>query len=422
MNPRTQNRYFVLAVGSVLVGVILLGIVVSTGATIAQTEATQQTSVASAHPSIEDVSYSGEGVVRVDDENAYAFQDEPATIAVDLDPGIPAKEYKVCLEGYPDQDDEDVESDPVELGCSELTPTKQSPATTTLEVDVEEWPEELVDEREYAFVIKTEEEQLIGTEEREVLRENRSIHVIEKEGDLSNNGLTNEEELQHGTDFTVSDTTRSGLNDHEEIHTYETDPLATDTDSDGIPDAIEVLIGTDPTDPRTTPLLLGVAAVPIMLLVGVSGMLLRRWRVIGPAPSGDPNGSAPPESGDVAATRGESVAGEQPTPPSGGEPPVDERPEADVPLTDKDRVLQILGQHSGRIRQQEIVSQTGWSKSKVSRLLSKMEDDEQISKISVGRENLITFDDAEPDAAKSPFDSPPDADSVSEAESDPEDE
>ncbi|WP_227134431.1 helix-turn-helix transcriptional regulator [Halorubellus salinus] len=73
-------------------------------------------------------------------------------------------------------------------------------------------------------------------------------------------------------------------------------------------------------------------------------------------------------------------------------------------LTDEDRVVSLLEDHGGRMRQVNIVDETGWSKSKVSMLLSDMEDDDQISKLRVGRENIISLDGHEPDVAGSPFD------------------
>ncbi|RXK49384.1 helix-turn-helix transcriptional regulator [Halorientalis pallida] len=73
-------------------------------------------------------------------------------------------------------------------------------------------------------------------------------------------------------------------------------------------------------------------------------------------------------------------------------------------LTDEDRVLSLLEDNGGRMKQANIVDETGWSKSKVSMLLSDMEDEEHISKLRVGRENIISLKGHEPDAAGSPFD------------------
>ncbi|WP_224449547.1 helix-turn-helix transcriptional regulator [Haloprofundus salilacus] len=73
-------------------------------------------------------------------------------------------------------------------------------------------------------------------------------------------------------------------------------------------------------------------------------------------------------------------------------------------LSDEDRVVSMLEDHGGRMRQVRIVEETDWSKSKVSMLLSEMEDEGLISKLRVGRENVISLDGHEPEATKSPFD------------------
>ncbi len=73
-------------------------------------------------------------------------------------------------------------------------------------------------------------------------------------------------------------------------------------------------------------------------------------------------------------------------------------------LSDEDRVLQLLRENGGRMKQVNIVEETGWSKSKVSMLLSDMEEDDQISKLRVGRENIVSLVGHEPDAAGSPHD------------------
>ena len=93
-----------------------------------------------------------------------------------------------------------------------------------------------------------------------------------------------------------------------------------------------------------------------------------------------------------------TIGGEQPGVSS--EPAVAE----EELLSDEDRVLQLLRDNGGRMKQVNIVEETGWSKSKVSMLLSDMEEDEQISKLRVGRENIVSLVGHEPDAAGSPHD------------------
>ncbi|WP_254530798.1 helix-turn-helix transcriptional regulator [Natrinema gelatinilyticum] len=72
-------------------------------------------------------------------------------------------------------------------------------------------------------------------------------------------------------------------------------------------------------------------------------------------------------------------------------------------LTDEDRVVKLIRKNGGRMKQVNIVDETGWSKSKVSMLLSDMEDEGTISKLRVGRENIISLEGFEPEATKSPF-------------------
>ena len=72
-------------------------------------------------------------------------------------------------------------------------------------------------------------------------------------------------------------------------------------------------------------------------------------------------------------------------------------------LTDEARVKKLLDENGGRMKQVNIVEETGWSKSKVSMLLSEMEDEGDISKLRVGRENIISLEGHEPDAAGSPL-------------------
>ncbi|MFP8953652.1 helix-turn-helix transcriptional regulator [Natrialbaceae archaeon A-arb3/5] len=72
-------------------------------------------------------------------------------------------------------------------------------------------------------------------------------------------------------------------------------------------------------------------------------------------------------------------------------------------LSDEGRVVQLLVKNGGEIRQHRITDETGWSKSKVSRLCSSMCDDGTVEKITVGRENVISLPEERPDeTARSP--------------------
>jgi len=62
-------------------------------------------------------------------------------------------------------------------------------------------------------------------------------------------------------------------------------------------------------------------------------------------------------------------------------------------LTDEDRVKHILDERGGRMKQSAIVEEFGWSKSKTSRVLSRMTDDGEVEKLRIGRENVIDLVD-----------------------------
>ncbi|RKD97375.1 helix-turn-helix transcriptional regulator [Halopiger aswanensis] len=78
------------------------------------------------------------------------------------------------------------------------------------------------------------------------------------------------------------------------------------------------------------------------------------------------------------------------------EPPTDEF------VTDRERIRQLVTENGGRMKQSRIVDSVDWSKAKVSRLLAELEDEGQITKLRLGRENLVCLPGHEPTASKSP--------------------
>jgi len=68
--------------------------------------------------------------------------------------------------------------------------------------------------------------------------------------DTDNDGLTNLQEFQAGTDPRNPDTDGDGVSDGEEIKRG-TNPLNADSDGDGLTDADEIRLGTDPLNPDT---------------------------------------------------------------------------------------------------------------------------------------------------------------------------
>lgn len=77
-------------------------------------------------------------------------------------------------------------------------------------------------------------------------------------------------------------------------------------------------------------------------------------------------------------------------------------PDREEFITDRERVRQLLQENDGRMRQSAIVDSVDWSKAKVSRLLADLEEDGQVTKLRLGRENLVCLPGHEPTASKSP--------------------
>ncbi len=74
-----------------------------------------------------------------------------------------------------------------------------------------------------------------------------SIDKYDENDDPDDDGVTNKDELKHGTDPTNPDTDGDGLNDYDEVEKYKTNPTLTDTDGDKLNDGDEVLqYHTDP--------------------------------------------------------------------------------------------------------------------------------------------------------------------------------
>lgn len=117
-------------------------------------------------------------------------------------------------------------------------------------------------------------------------------------------------------------------------------------------------------------------------------------------PAADAGNATPAPSDTDAASAG--TASTDSSEDDGGDA-TDALPEEPV-LSDEQRVVSLLDSEGGRMRQAEIVERTGWSKSKVSMQLSEMEADGTVSKLRVGRENIVSLAGHEPDAAGSPFD------------------
>ncbi|WP_435346668.1 DUF7343 domain-containing protein [Haloarchaeobius sp. HRN-SO-5] len=196
--------------------------------------------------------------------------------------------------------------------------------------------------------------------------------------DTDGDGLLDGPEVdEHGTDPLDEDTDGDGLLDGPEVDEHGTNPLVVDSDGDFLGDSTEASVGTWPTSPMDS------IALAVVVLVG-AGIVFRRPLyavVIEKLP-------APPVDDPVQrVVEGESVPERRPSPSA----PV-EGVESEI-LTDEDRVLKLLQEYSGPMPQKRVAEQTDWSASKVSRLLSRMDEEGTITKITIGRENIIKLAD-----------------------------
>jgi len=125
--------------------------------------------------------------------------------------------------------------------------------------------------------------------------------------------------------------------------------------------------GTGGTSGDTGPLV-GVVAL-VVLAVGGLGWYLLRGRS---RPAGDGDEAA---AGDGAATAGTG----------GAEEPPEEL------LSNEERVLRLLEDNSGRIKQQRIAEQFDWTDAKTSQVVGSLREDDAVETFRIGRENVVTL-------------------------------
>ncbi|WP_257300327.1 hypothetical protein [Haloarchaeobius sp. FL176] len=247
--------------------------------------------------------------------------------------------------------------------------------------------------------------------------------------DSDEDGLTDGAELSNSTDPLKPDTDDDGLDDGREV-ALGSDPLSPNTDDDGIDDRKEVALGLDPTKQDTdgdmldddteralgtnpksawTPLFLGGGGITLLFVIGV---VLRRseWSSGTVLDDGDTQFTLPDwvsnyvrdhEPDEPRAVSAESESAVATDREAIEEESTDDSSPDDRIWTDRDEVLALVQEHDGRLKQRDVVENTDWSESKVSRTLSAMEEDNQISRLEIGREKIVTLYDEEPDVFSS---------------------
>lgn len=70
-------------------------------------------------------------------------------------------------------------------------------------------------------------------------------------------------------------------------------------------------------------------------------------------------------------------------------------------LPDEDQILRLLVKRGGRVDEQTIVEETKWTRDRLRAVVDEMEDDNQISAITVGRKRVICRRGFEPKGYRS---------------------
>lgn len=150
------------------------------------------------------------------------------------------------------------------------------------------------------------------------------------------------------------------------------------------------------------------ATIAVLVLAAATGWLVSRrgGRESDPAIDTDaaessPNGATAPASAS-GPTNGasENGAGVGPSDPNGGqatigEPASETQPSSPPPelLSNEERVMRLLEQRGGRIKQQEVVSELEWTEAKTSQVVTSLREDDEIDVFRVGRENVLALPD-----------------------------
>nr|WP_245549671.1 hypothetical protein [Natronococcus occultus] len=192
------------------------------------------------------------------------------------------------------------------------------------------------------------------------------------------------------SEFTLVDDTTLQLSWPEGYSAYEIDPDSDDRgegsvfwDGSGteftddqprvvlIEDA-ESAEGTESEEGPAMPWLAAGAALGVLAAAGVAGWWFRYGRESG---SADPGSDAPTE-------------------PSASAEPTGPPPEL---LSNEERVLRLIEDRGGRIKQQEVVSELDWTEAKTSQVVGGLREDDEIEVFRIGRENVLALPEEDVD-------------------------
>jgi hypothetical protein len=106
-------------------------------------------------------------------------------------------------------------------------------------------------------------------------------------------------------------------------------------------------------------------------------------------------------SGVYRFVRADDSAGDAATAAGGGtnDPPTDDGDDPDTPpaelLSNEERVLKLLRENGGRIKQQRVASELDWTAAKTSQVIGGLREDGDLETFRIGRENVVTRPDTD---------------------------
>jgi hypothetical protein len=124
-------------------------------------------------------------------------------------------------------------------------------------------------------------------------------------------------------------------------------------------------------------------AVLLAVALAAGGVLLARREDVGPAGGGDGAAGAAGDSGSGDGSGGDGTPAAPP----------------EELLSNEERVLRLLEENGGRMKQQEVAGELDWTAAKTSQVVGDLRDEDELGSFRLGRENVLTLPDVEIDGS-----------------------
>ncbi|WP_436925549.1 helix-turn-helix transcriptional regulator [Halosimplex amylolyticum] len=155
-----------------------------------------------------------------------------------------------------------------------------------------------------------------------------------------------------------------------------------------------------PNEPRVVVAPGGGSGLPTTLLAGIAVLVvavagagwLYRSRGGGTDAPGE-SGAATESAAEGAATRGaadDDATGPVDADGTGGAAQVDDGPPEEL-LSNEERVIRLLEDNGGRIKQQQIAGEFDWTDAKTSQVVGSLRDEDAVETFRIGRENVVAL-------------------------------